>query len=91
MSGAYLQDYTSYGYEISWMVITWVKTGVFCDNLPLLLTNLRETKHNLDELVSEKVENIVGKGESAGNQHFLCFPQGFQKGFLPKFVKTCDC
>ena len=36
MSGAYLQDYTSYGYEISWIVITWGKTGVFCDNLPLL-------------------------------------------------------
>ena len=36
MSGAYLQDYTSYGYEISWMVITWGKTGVFCDSLPLL-------------------------------------------------------
>ena len=33
MSGAYLQDYTSYAYEISWMIITWGKTGVFCDNL----------------------------------------------------------
>ena len=39
LSGAYLQDYTSYGYEISWMVITWGKTGVFWDNLPLLLKN----------------------------------------------------
>ena len=38
LSGAYLRDYTSYGYEISWMVITWGKTGVFCDNLPLLLS-----------------------------------------------------
>ena len=37
LSGAYLQDYTSYGYEISWMVITWGKAGVFCDNLLLLL------------------------------------------------------
>ena len=36
LSGAYLQDYTRYGYEISWMVITWGKTGIFCDNLPLL-------------------------------------------------------
>ena len=36
LSGAYLQDYTSYGYEISWMVTTWGKTGIFCDNLPLL-------------------------------------------------------
>ena len=25
------------------------------------------------------VENIVGKGENAGDQHFLLFPQYFQK------------
>ena len=25
------------------------------------------------------VENIVGKGENAGYQHFLLFPQWFQK------------
>ena len=27
----------------------------------------------------ERVENIVGKGENAGYQHFLLFPQCFQK------------
>ena len=26
-------------------------------------------------------ENIVVKGENAGNQHFLLFPQGFQNAF----------
>ena len=26
-------------------------------------------------------QNIVGKGENAGYQHFLLFPQGFSKGF----------
>ena len=26
-----------------------------------------------------RVENIVGKGENAGNQHFLLFPQCFTK------------
>ena len=25
-----------------------------------------------------RVENIVGKGENAGHQHFLLFPQCFQ-------------
>ena len=30
----------------------------------------------------EKVENIVGKGENAGHQHFLLFLQCFQ-GDLP--------
>ena len=38
LSGVYLQNYTSYGYEMSWMVITWGKMGVFCDNLPLLFS-----------------------------------------------------
>ena len=31
-------------------------------------------------LVLGTVENIVGKGENAGYQHFLFFPQYFQKG-----------
>ena len=30
--------------------------------------------------VLERVENIVKKGENAGYQHFLLFPQCFQKG-----------
>ena len=28
---------------------------------------------------SGRIENIVGKGENAGYQHFLLFPQCFQK------------
>ena len=31
--------------------------------------------------VFDRVENIVGKGENAGYQHFLLFPQCFPKGF----------
>ena len=27
----------------------------------------------------DRVENTVGKGENAGNQHFLLFPQCFSK------------
>ena len=30
-------------------------------------------------LLLDRVENIVGKGENAGYQHFLLFPQCFQK------------
>ena len=30
----------------------------------------------------DKVENIVGKGENAGYQHFLLFPRCFQKARL---------
>ena len=29
-----------------------------------------------------RVENIVGKGENAGYQHFLFFPQCFQMTFF---------
>ena len=29
--------------------------------------------------LSDRVENVVGKGENAGYQHFLLFPQSFQK------------
>ena len=33
--------------------------------------------------VFDRVENIVGKGENAGYQHFLLFSQCFQKASLP--------
>ena len=33
--------------------------------------------------IFDRVENIVGKGENADNQHFLLFPQCFEKAFLP--------
>ena len=31
------------------------------------------------KFVFRRAENIVGKGENAGDQHFLLFPQWFQK------------
>ena len=34
------------------------------------------------------VENIVGKGENAGYQHFLLFPQYFQKAPLTGSLKV---
>ena len=33
------------------------------------------------KFVFQRVENIAGKGENAVNQHFLLFPQWFQKEF----------
>ena len=35
-----------------------------------------------------RVENIVGKGENAGYQHFLLFPQCFQKLSFPEVIKV---
>ena len=36
----------------------------------------------------DRVENTAGKGENAGNQHFLLSPAVFSKAF---FCKSCDC
>ena len=43
--------------------------------------------------VFDRVENIVGKGENAGYQHFLLFPQCFEKASFPdtsKGVIVCE-
>ena len=34
-------------------------------------------------------QNIVEKGENAGYQHFLLFPQCFSEAFILRFVKAC--
>ena len=36
--------------------------------------------------VTDWVGNIVGKGENAGYQHFVYFPQYFQKAPFPGFL-----
>ena len=38
--------------------------------------------------VTDRVEKIVGKGENAGYQHFLLFPQCFQKASFPGLFKA---
>ena len=38
-----------------------------------------------------RVENIVGKGENAGYQHFLLFPTMFSKGQFFRVVESRDC
>ena len=35
-----------------------------------------------------RVQNIVEKGENAGYQHFLLFPQCFQKPSFPEVLKV---
>ena len=67
LSGAYLQNYTGYGYEISWVVTTWGKTGISCYKFAALVTCLQY----------QSFENTVGKGEIAHNEQFLFFPQCF--------------
>ena len=38
--------------------------------------------------VLDRVQNIVGKGENAGYQHFLLFPQCFQKPSCPRSLRV---
>ena len=38
--------------------------------------------------LSDRAENTVGKGKNAGHQHFLLFPQGFQKPSISGFLKV---
>ena len=35
----------------------------------------------------DRIENIVGKGENAGYQHFLLFPECFEKASFPDCQK----
>ena len=37
--------------------------------------------------VYDRVENILGKGENAGDQHFLLFPQCFQNHYIRELLK----
>ena len=41
--------------------------------------------------VSDWVENIAGNGENAGYQHFLHFPQYFQKASFPGSLTSALC
>ena len=36
----------------------------------------------------DRVENTIGKGENAGYQHFLLFPQGFPKPSSIELLKV---
>ena len=38
--------------------------------------------------VTDWIENIVGKGENAGYQHFLLFPECFQKASCPAMLNA---
>ena len=41
--------------------------------------------------LSDRIENIVGKGENAGYQHFLLFPQCFPNTFFPQCFPNTFC
>ena len=63
-------------------ILDWSKFKAFADDKIITTQKL--------QLALGRVENIVGKGENAGYQHFLLFPQCFQKLSFPG-VKSRDC
>ena len=57
----------------------------------LASSNLKDNILNVAQMVQffcDGEENIVGKGENAGNQHFLLFPQCFLKVSIFKVIKS---
>ena len=63
--------------------LDWSKLKGFADD------KLNATKKL--KFVLGRIENIVGKGEIAGYQHFLLFPPCFQEASLFRVVKSWDC
>ena len=80
----YIEMSSANTFKLDWSQI--LSLGYRINSLPnikiLALSKLKaEDKINLThklEFDFERVENIVGKGENAGYQHFLLFPQCFQ-------------
>ena len=66
-------------------ILDWSKLKAYADD---------KKKKKMDQqfkFVHGRVENIVGKGENAGFQHFLRLLQRFQKSFSLGVVKSRDC
>ena len=60
--------------------LDWSKSEAFADDKINVTEKLK--------LILERVENIVGKGENAGYQHFLLFPQCFPKASYTGSLKV---
>ena len=58
-----------------------------CSKLESFADDILNVREKL-KFVSERVENIVGKGENAGYQHFLLFPLCFQKASFIGWLKV---
>ena len=67
-------------YQNNDKILDWFKFEAFADD------NLKVIKMII--YVLDRVENIVGKRENAGYQHFLVFPLCFQKPFCPRLLKV---
>ena len=84
-------------YSFSYSVIKWLLLNFLTDDKTLDQSNLKAFAVNKingcqkSNLVLGRTENIVGKEENAGYQHFLLFPRYFQTAFFLKVVKSRNC
>ena len=60
--------------------LDWSKLKAFADNKINVIEKLK--------FVLQRIGNIVRKGENAENQHFLLYPQCFQKPSLSGSLKV---
>ena len=73
--------------------LVWERVNSLPNDKTLDVTKLKafaDNKINVGQMmisVFDRVENIVGKGENAGYQHFLIFPQCFQKASFSGLLK----
>ena len=61
-------------------ILDLTKFKAFADDKIILTQKLK--------FMLRRVENIVGKGENAGHQQFLLFPQCFQNLSFPEVLKV---
>ena len=61
-------------------ILAFPKLKAFADDISNVIQNIK--------VVFNRIENIVGKEENAGYQHFLLFPACFQKAFSPSASKV---
>ena len=62
--------------------LDWTKFKAFADDKSNVAKNLI--------FLFDRVENIVGKGENAGYQHFLLFSQCFQRPSFSRLRLFCE-
>ena len=64
-------------------ILDWSKQKAYADDQIKVIENLK--------FLLWREENIVGKGENAGYQHFLLFPQCFEKASQFGVIESQDC
>ena len=90
-NGSILLTAFAYRKNVVWLTsipndkfLDWSNLKAFADDKIIMIEKVKE-------ILLVRVENIVGKGENAGYQHFLLCFQMFSKGFYFNVVKSRDC